>query len=176
MRKQFEEAKKLYFEYGCNEYYMKVDGVLEQYKRYNISPEIQRSWRNEYIINELQKLYSSNDVKSLKNVQNFIKEDHNIELLKQLYNYFLNNKDTKDLLFLSRICSSIVSSISMFMIPGNENIINKIVFDVLKTIEDINDKLNKPNDIFLENNTIERIKKILMVTKKSLVEISNKIK
>jgi len=42
-----EKAKKIFFEYSCNHYYMFRDAI--NFKQYHISKEQENEWRNEYI-------------------------------------------------------------------------------------------------------------------------------
>lgn len=178
MTNEIEKAKEMYFNYSCNEYYMKVDGVLDEYKNYGISTELQKQWKNEYILSEFNKLKKEDDIKSLKNIQNFIKENHDVNALVELYKYYSINKNSNDYLKLSKICSAIVSSISLFMLKGKEEFINKILMDVLDSITSIMLKIDDKNVnmIFAEADTINRIKKILETTKKSLLEITDFVK
>ena len=36
MINQYEEAKKIFYEYGCSIYGMKIDGVYDEYKKYTM--------------------------------------------------------------------------------------------------------------------------------------------
>jgi hypothetical protein len=44
-----EKAKKLFFDYSCNQYFMIHDGVYEEFKRYGIRLEQEIAWRKEFI-------------------------------------------------------------------------------------------------------------------------------
>lgn len=48
-RSNLEKAKKLFFEYSCNQFFMIHDGVYQEFKRYGIRQEQEIEWRNEYI-------------------------------------------------------------------------------------------------------------------------------
>jgi hypothetical protein len=49
MTENIEIAKKLFFDFACNYYYMRHDGVYEEYKKFNITEEQEKDWRREYI-------------------------------------------------------------------------------------------------------------------------------
>jgi len=49
MTANIENAKKIFFDFACNYYYMQHDGVYEEYKKYNITDEQEKDWRREYI-------------------------------------------------------------------------------------------------------------------------------
>ncbi len=48
MAKDREQAKKIFFDYACNHFYMWHDGVDEEYKKFLISPAQENEWRREY--------------------------------------------------------------------------------------------------------------------------------
>jgi hypothetical protein len=43
------KAKKIFFDFACNHYYMQHDGVYDEYKKYNVSEKQEKEWRIEYI-------------------------------------------------------------------------------------------------------------------------------
>lgn len=43
------EAKKMYFDYACNIFFMLHDGDYEEYKEYGINEAQEKEWRHEYI-------------------------------------------------------------------------------------------------------------------------------
>jgi hypothetical protein len=49
-----EQAKKIFFEYSCNHYYMSREGI--DFKNYHISKEQEIEWRNEFIAYWVSKL------------------------------------------------------------------------------------------------------------------------
>jgi hypothetical protein len=44
-----EKAKRMFFEYACNTFFMNNDGVLNDYLKFGISPTQEKEWRQEYI-------------------------------------------------------------------------------------------------------------------------------
>ncbi|MDY0020665.1 MAG: hypothetical protein RBT47_11765 [Anaerolineae bacterium] len=44
-----EEAKKLFFEFACNHFYMDHDGMGETYAQFDVSEAEEAQWRQEYI-------------------------------------------------------------------------------------------------------------------------------
>jgi hypothetical protein len=44
-----EKAKKIFFDYACNTFYMAHDGELEEYKKIGVSAAQEAEWRREYI-------------------------------------------------------------------------------------------------------------------------------
>ena len=49
-----ENAKKVFFEYSCNHYYMSREGI--DFKNYHISREQEQEWRSEFIAHWISKL------------------------------------------------------------------------------------------------------------------------
>ncbi len=49
MNQSEEPAKKMFFDYACNTFFMAHDGVLEGYKLFGISEAQEAEWRREYI-------------------------------------------------------------------------------------------------------------------------------
>ena len=49
-----EQAKKIFFEYSCNHYYMSREGI--NFNKYHIGKEQQAEWRNEFITDWISKL------------------------------------------------------------------------------------------------------------------------
>jgi hypothetical protein len=54
-----EPAKKLFWQYACNYFFLAHDGALEDYKRFGVSSEKEKEWRDEYIAHWISKLSSS---------------------------------------------------------------------------------------------------------------------
>lgn len=44
-----EAARQLFWDYACSHFFMAHDGVDAEYKRYQILPEQEQTWREEYI-------------------------------------------------------------------------------------------------------------------------------
>jgi hypothetical protein len=49
MKNNKERAKKIFFDYACNHFYMEHDGVDKEYERFAISADEEKAWRQEYI-------------------------------------------------------------------------------------------------------------------------------
>lgn len=43
------KAKKIFFDFACNHFYMQRDGVEEEYERFGITSKEEAEWRKEYI-------------------------------------------------------------------------------------------------------------------------------
>jgi hypothetical protein len=50
------DAKRMFFEYACNSFFMSHDGVYEEFKRYGISEAQEKEWRREYIVQWIGRL------------------------------------------------------------------------------------------------------------------------
>jgi hypothetical protein len=55
-----ELAKKKYWDYACNYFFMGHDGVLEVYRSYHPTVEEEREWRNEFIRMWISKISVNN--------------------------------------------------------------------------------------------------------------------
>jgi len=44
-----DAAKKLFFEYACNHFYMAHDGIEQEYRQFAVSPAEEEEWRREYV-------------------------------------------------------------------------------------------------------------------------------
>lgn len=44
-----EKAKKIFFDYACNHFYMERDGVGKEYENFGVSEAEEKEWRREYI-------------------------------------------------------------------------------------------------------------------------------
>lgn len=53
MTKSLERAKKIFLDYGTSGFHMMQEGVLDEYKSYNVSKEKENEWRLELIDNKL---------------------------------------------------------------------------------------------------------------------------
>lgn len=49
MTEDLEKAKKLFFDYSCNKFFMARDGADSEYKTYGATKEHEDEWRKEYI-------------------------------------------------------------------------------------------------------------------------------
>ncbi len=49
MSEEMELAKKIYWDYACNYFFMGHDGVLEDYRSHHPTGEEEREWRKEFI-------------------------------------------------------------------------------------------------------------------------------
>jgi hypothetical protein len=91
----FNKAKEIYFDYLGNEFFMWKDGVLEEYKSYDVSKDQEILWRNELIEN----LYSVLNVKhesSLGSLILIINYFGDYNLLKDVLNFISNNYKEAD--------------------------------------------------------------------------------
>jgi len=62
------EAKKLYFDYCCNTFFMLNNGDLDKYKKFRISKKQEKLWRKEFIADSVSRL-DTNDLSALKNLK-----------------------------------------------------------------------------------------------------------
>lgn len=49
MMESIEAARQLFWDYACSHFFMAHDGVDVEYKRYQVSAEQEKTWREEYI-------------------------------------------------------------------------------------------------------------------------------
>lgn len=49
MNENLEKAKKLFFDYCCNHFYMAHDGEDIEYKKWGVTQELETAWRKEFI-------------------------------------------------------------------------------------------------------------------------------
>jgi hypothetical protein len=61
-----EQAKKIFFEYSCNHYYMSREGI--NFKKYHIAKEKEAEWRNEFIAEWISKL-STDDLTAVHKLE-----------------------------------------------------------------------------------------------------------
>jgi len=54
--RDLEKAKKLFLEHECSHYQMGHEGVYNEYKKYRISKEKEKEWRNEFASNWTSRL------------------------------------------------------------------------------------------------------------------------
>lgn len=67
--KNFTEAKRLFFSYACNHFYMSRDGVEKKYKEFSVPRNMEIEWKNEYIKHHLSNL-NGNNLEALSSLQN----------------------------------------------------------------------------------------------------------
>lgn len=60
MDEKLEEAKKLFFDYCCNHFYMAHDGADGEYKKLGGTEELEDVWRQEYVADWIDKLSLDN--------------------------------------------------------------------------------------------------------------------
>ena len=60
----FERAKKIFFDYDCNHFYLSRDRAGDEYKKFSISQEQEKIWRDEFISLWISKL-STDDLEPL---------------------------------------------------------------------------------------------------------------
>ena len=76
-----EKAKKLFFEYSCNQFFMIHDGVYQEFKKFGIREEQEIEWRKEYIAHWESQL-SLNDLHPLDQLENTVAVESIPSLLK----------------------------------------------------------------------------------------------
>ena len=65
------DAKRMFFDYACNSFFMSHDGVYEEYKRYGISEAQEKERCREYIALEYMRIYASRQLKLAQNSSRF---------------------------------------------------------------------------------------------------------
>ncbi len=60
MMKDLSKAKKMYFYYACNHYYMFRDGIDKEYLSYSVPKNLEIEWKEEYISTHLEHLNGNN--------------------------------------------------------------------------------------------------------------------
>lgn len=67
--KRLEKAKKMFYDYECNHFYMFKEGELEKYEKYKVSEKQEKIWHDEYIAYWLGRL-SVDDLTALWHLRN----------------------------------------------------------------------------------------------------------
>lgn len=62
------EAKKMFFDYCCNTFYMLNNSVLDKYEKFRISKRQEKLWRKEFIADCVSRL-DPNDLSALKRLK-----------------------------------------------------------------------------------------------------------
>lgn len=60
MKKDLKRAKKMFFDYGCNHFYMMKEGVEEEYMKFGVGRQQEEEWFQEYISYWLNELVNGN--------------------------------------------------------------------------------------------------------------------
>ena len=118
----YKTAKEMYFAYECNEYRMKQDDVLDEYKRYNVSTEEQIAWKNEYVEMLFDKLVSSNDIRVFSELSCISRDcTSNTYILEKLVDYWLTT-DKTDIEKEFSLSFSLLNAINPFVIRKSVDI------------------------------------------------------
>jgi len=174
---KYEEAKKMYEEYNCSEYNMKIDGVLLNYKSYNVPIELQEKWQQEFIEKKYKNVLQQKDLYSLNLLGSFAKNSTKTDILMMLYNIYNISKKEEDYYFLSKICCTLINSINLFHLKNDSSVIVELIDDVINTMTEISNKMENNEyikKIFEENATLEKIKKLFERYKKEALKIKGK--
>lgn len=173
----YEEARKMYEDYNCNEYNMKIDGVLSTYKSYNVPIEVQEKWKILFIQKKYEKVLYEKDLYSLNLLSSFSKSSVEMDLLIKIYEIYLTQKQQEDWFFLSKICCALINSINLFHIKKDPSFIVKLIEELMFTMNDLNYKMENNeyiNKIFEENDSLEQTKKLLERYRKEALKIKEK--
>ena len=84
-----KKAKEMYFAYKCNEYFMKQDDALHEYKKYNISLEQQELWKMEYIDKLFDDLEKTKDIRVFSELSCFSRGTSSTDILERLLEYWI---------------------------------------------------------------------------------------
>ncbi len=167
-------AKEIYFDYLGNESFMWKDGVLEEYKSYNISKDQEKLWGVEL----KEKLYSELDVKhdsSLGSLILIINYFGDYNLLKNVLNFISNNYKEADSFLKLRYAEELFDVVEKCdfheQVPEDilletekliRNIINEIlnnrieISDESEKILEFNKDMNDENYIFLRTQELSK--------------------
>ena len=169
-------AKKMYEKYACNEYNMKIEGVLDKYKSFNVPLELQEQWKKEYIIGLCNNFAINNDLSLLNKISSFSRDSTDIEILRYLYNIYNNVKKSSDLNFVAKVCFALINSINVFQIRKAPGYIKIVIDDVFGTIEYIKSKLEEYNDeMYIDVDALMNLKKSLEVYSDAALKIKGRI-
>lgn len=174
---KYDEARKMYEEYDCNEYNMKIDGVLLNYKSYNVPMELQEKWKQEFIAKTYNKVLQQKDIYSLNLLGSFAKSSTKTDILMMLYNVYNISKEDEDYYFLSKICCTLINSINLFHLKNDSSVIVGLIDDVINTMNEISNKMENNGyikKVFEENATLEQTKKLFERYKKEALKIKGK--
>ncbi len=172
-----DEAKKMYFDYNCNEYNMKIDGVLEQFNEYGIPTRVQEEWKTEFINIQFEKLLKEKNLYALNLLSMFARDNTNTHLLMKLYEIYRYANQEQDYFFISKLCCAIINSVNLFHLKNNPSLVIGIIDEMIKEIDIIKDKMDNDkviSKVFEENGTIEQTKKILERYKKTAAKLKSK--
>jgi len=148
----YKSAKEMYFAYGCSEYNMKIDDVLSEYNKYNISLEQQALWKKEYIDRLFSKLLETNDIRIFIELSAFSRGSTNTDILGKLIDYWVNSKknDIEQEFLLSR---TLFNAINPFAIKRKDRIAVKAII----ILEDSFSRIQATSQIAETNRKAQKI-------------------
>ena len=136
-----DKAKQIFINYNGSKSFMMNDGVLDEYRKYNVSPKMERKWCVE-IMNELRKkiFIESNKVVLMQllaeycTYSNQISIDKTINFLTSLYDKYNDCYDTETCV---RIISKIFDLVKIKEADnsGKEILIKYIVSELQKLLK-----------------------------------------
>ena len=81
-----DRAEYLYKTYECSYYFMSLDGVLDEYKSYNIDDETEEKWMQEFIEENISSITAKNACDKVLKIYHLGREATNEKQLEKLFN------------------------------------------------------------------------------------------
>ena len=81
-----DRAEYLYKTYECSYYFMSLDGVLDEYKSYNIDDETEEKWMQEFIEENISSITAKNACNKVLKIYHLGREATNEKQLEKLFN------------------------------------------------------------------------------------------
>lgn len=113
-----EEAKSMYFNYGCSKFKMDADGVLETYKAFNISKDQEQLWATEKLEETLDQMREALDYTTLRKVMELIGKTHRFEFVETVYDVLELHRGSIDGYSFSKLCSKFISEVERMKDKG----------------------------------------------------------
>lgn len=149
MNNNLEQAKNIFIEYSGNHYFMERDGVLEKYRKFNVSKEKEITWIKEY----------QNDL-----ILKMQKEDYIDELFTEFSQIVCDFQDYESLKTMIDIASLITLKKDTFLKL-------RIVEEIIKVVKKA--KKDKSKKIIFLNEAIKKSCDILNSIKNEKIFISD---
>lgn len=83
MTENLERAKKIFLDHGTSGFHMMREGVLDEYKLYDVSKEKENEWRQELIDNKLSN-FDINDIRQPFSFRSIIQTHNDIKTFEKL--------------------------------------------------------------------------------------------
>lgn len=134
--KLIEEAKQIFDEYRGNYYQMKRDGKYEEYKKFNISKDLENKWLKEIQLKGLENLKNATNKKQIADefasYGDIVSQTKDRSSIKFMLDYFKKNSDNFDSYTLLRNSNVILNTVKMLADNRVESSVQREVVKLLK--------------------------------------------